>query len=154
MSYILFFTQLSTFKFTIYLSSLGCLYLLCDESAGSVNTLNSLCRIDFIWSVTPPQKGAALNVKYAIWFIPPTIWEKYEKSKKRAKYDFGRGRVPHNIICCTTNAEFKPKVPRNGISMIVNWTNHLCQSWCIILRSWMGENTCSFSRQSSAKVLL
>ena len=37
----------------------------------------------------PPQKGAGLNVKYAIWFIPPTIWEKYEKSKKRAKYDFG-----------------------------------------------------------------
>ena len=95
---------------------------MCDESAGSVNTLNSLCRIDFIWSVTPPQKGGALNVKYAIWFIPPTIWEKYEKSKKRAKYDFGRGHVPHNTICCSTDDEFKPKVPKYEISIIVNWT--------------------------------
>ena len=76
--------------------------------------MNSLCRIDFIWSVTPPQKGAALNVEYAIWFIP--------RVRKNAKYDFGRGHVPHNTICCSTDAEFKPKVPKYEISIIVNWT--------------------------------
>ena len=64
-------------------------------------------------------------MEYAIWFIPPTIFEKYEKRKKKSKIWFWKRTcpiVPHNTICCSTDAEFKPKVPKYEISIIVNWT--------------------------------
>ena len=60
------------------------------------------------------------SMQYGLF--PQLFLRNMRRVRKRAKYDFGRGNVPHNTICCSTDAEFKPKVPKYEISIIVNWT--------------------------------
>ena len=60
------------------------------------------------------------SMQYGLF--PQLFLRNMRRVRKRAKYDFGRGHVPHNTICCSTDAEFKPKVPKYEISVVVNWT--------------------------------
>ena len=60
------------------------------------------------------------SMQYGLF--PQLFLRNMRRVRKGAKYDFGRGHVPHNTICCSTDAEFKPKVPKYEISIIVNWT--------------------------------